>query len=276
VIEVKVVVSRSGPKVGIPKRAGLDLLEITVVSQIRHGGANRRVDRAVCFFCHPIRDNESLEEQWGHFEGPSSIGVKEGKFRIGTESATGQIDRLHLGPQHAFCFVCVRFIRHDDSGSRSQSPKGSLGGGVGLFHDGRVHRLVPPDVATGRVVVVVGGEVVVVVGGRVVVVESDEEPAPRLDEVGVVEVEVEVEVDGAAVVEVPEVWGGALLDVDAPGCSLATTMPMTTVAPVAATATSRVRKRSDAAARRLVSGDETCRVDFIEHFLGSAPTDANK
>jgi hypothetical protein len=135
---------------------------------------------------------------------------------------------------------------------------------------------VPPDVATGRVVVVVGGEVVVVVGGRVVVVGSDEEPAPRLDEVGVVEVEVEVDVDGAAVVEVPEVWGRALLDADAPGCSLATTMPMTTVAPVAATATSRVRKRSDAAARRLVSGDETCRVDFIEHFLGSAPTDANK
>jgi hypothetical protein len=269
-----VVVSRSGPKVGIPKRAGLDLLEITVVSQIRHGGANRRVDRAMSFFRHCIRDDQSLEEQWGHFEGPSSVGVKDCKFRIGTESATGQIDRLHLRPQHAFCFVCVFFIRDNGSGSCSQSPEGSLGGGVGLLHEGRVHRLVPPDVATGRVVVVVGGEVVVVVGGRVVVVGSDEEPAPRLDEVGVVEVEVEV--DGAAVVEVPEVWGRVLLDADAPGCSLATTMPMTTVAPVAATATSRVRKRSDAAARRLVSGDETCRVDFIEHFLGSAPTDANK
>ncbi len=269
-------VSRNGPKVGFPKRAGLDLLEISVVTQIRHGGANRWVDRATSFFRHPIRDNQSLEEQWGHFEGPSSVGVKEGKFRIGTESATGQIDRFHLGPQHAFCFVCVCFIRDNDTGNRSQSPEGSLGGGVGLLHERRVHRLVPPDVATGRVVVVVGGEVVVVVGGTVVVVESDEDPAPRLDEVGVVEVEVEVEVDGAAVVEVPEVWGGALLDADAPGCSLATTMPMTTVAPVAATATSRVRKRSDAAARRLVSGEETCLVDFIEHFLGSAPTDANK
>jgi hypothetical protein len=99
---------------------------------------------------------------------------------------------------------------------------------------------VPPDVATGRVVVVVGGDVVVVVGGKVVVVVGEDEPAPRFDEVGVV-VGGEVVVVGATVVEVLGVWSGALLDADAPGCSLATTMPMTTVAPVAATAASRVR-----------------------------------
>jgi hypothetical protein len=98
---------------------------------------------------------------------------------------------------------------------------------------------VPPDVATGRVVVVVGGAVVVVVGGDVVVVVADE-PAPRPDEVGVV-VGGEVVVVGATVVEVLGVWSGVLLDADAPGCSLATTMPMTTVAPVAATAANRVR-----------------------------------
>jgi hypothetical protein len=98
---------------------------------------------------------------------------------------------------------------------------------------------VPPDVATGRVVVVVGGAVVVVVGGDVVVVVADE-PAPRPDEVGVV-VGGEVVVVGATVVEVLGVWSGVLLDADAPGCSLATTMPMRTVAPVAATAANRVR-----------------------------------
>ena len=95
---------------------------------------------------------------------------------------------------------------------------------------------------------------VVVVGGKVVVVVGDEEPAPRSDEVGVV-VDGEVVVVGATVVEVLGVWSGALPDADAPGCSLATTMPMTTVAPVAATAASRVRKRRDAAARRRVSGE---------------------
>jgi hypothetical protein len=102
---------------------------------------------------------------------------------------------------------------------------------------------VAPDVATGRVVVVVGGAVVVVVGGNVVVVVADDEPAPRSDEVGSV-VLGEVVVVGATVVVVVEVlgvWSGVLPDADAPGCSFATTMPMTTVAPVAATAANRVR-----------------------------------
>jgi hypothetical protein len=134
---------------------------------------------------------------------------------------------------------------------------------------------VDPDVATGRVVVVVGGAMVVVVGGKVVVVVGDEEPAPRLDEVGEVVGGEVVVVVGATVVEVLGVCSGAPTDAVPPGCSFATTMPMTTVAPVAATAASRVRKRRDVAARRRVSGEWTCRVEFIERFLGSASTDAN-
>jgi hypothetical protein len=96
---------------------------------------------------------------------------------------------------------------------------------------------------------------VVVVGGKVVVVVvDDEESAPRLDEVGVV-VGGEVVVVGATVVEVLGVCSGALPEAIPPGCSFATTTPMTTVAPVAATAVSRVRKRRDVAARRRVSGE---------------------
>jgi hypothetical protein len=113
---------------------------------------------------------------------------------------------------------------------------------------------VAPDVATGRVVVVVGGAVVVVVGGTVVVVTGDEEPAPRFDEVVVV-VDGAVVVVGTTVVEVVGACSGALPDAVAPGCSFATTRPMTTVAPVAATAASRVRNRRDVAARRRVSGE---------------------
>jgi hypothetical protein len=118
-------------------------------------------------------------------------------------------------------------------------------------------------------VVVVGGGVVVVVVGDVVVVD-DEVSAPRFDEAGG---DVVVVVVGAVVVVVLGVCNGALPDAVAPGCSLATTTPMTTVAPVAASAASRVRKRRDAAARRLVSGEWTCRVDLIDHFLALAPTD---
>ena len=90
----------------------------------------------------------------------------------------------------------------------------------------------------------------------VVVVVGDEEPAPKSGEVGVVVggEAVVVVVVGANVVEVVGACGGAL-DADAPGCSLATTMPRTTVAPVAATAANRVRKRRDAAARRRLSGE---------------------
>jgi len=107
----------------------------------------------------------------------------------------------------------------------------------------------------------------------VVVVVGDDEPAPRSDEVGVVVGGVVVVV-GATVVGVLGVCSGALPDAVAPGCSLETTTPMTTVAPAAAAAASRVRTRRDVAARRRESGVWTCRVDFIGRFLASAGTNA--
>jgi hypothetical protein len=136
---------------------------------------------------------------------------------------------------------------------------------------------VPPDVATGRVVVVVGGTVVVVVGGEVVVVvvgDAETEVAPWLGEDGVVvggDVTV-VEVFGGAafVVGVVGVCSAGELDAVPPGCSLATTTPMATVAPVAARAAIRVRSRREALARRRVSGEWDRRVEFIDYFLESA------
>lgn len=114
---------------------------------------------------------------------------------------------------------------------------------------------------------------VVVVGGVVVVVDEDG-LVPRFDEVVVV-VDGAVVVVGATVVEVLGAWSGALLDADAPGCSLATTKPMMTVAPVAATAASRVSNRRDAVARRRMSGEWACRVVLIAHFLGSGYRNPN-
>jgi hypothetical protein len=97
---------------------------------------------------------------------------------------------------------------------------------------------VPPDVVTGVDLVVVG-VVVVVVG-------SDE---PRLDDAPVVDVVVVVEGSTDDVEEVELVVAELL----APGCSLATTTPMSAVVPVATTATARVRRRSRALARRRAS-----------------------
>jgi hypothetical protein len=99
--------------------------------------------------------------------------------------------------------------------------------------------------------VVVGGEVVVVVDGDV-----DAEDAP------VVEVLVgEVAGTGAGV---------AAEDVLAPGCSSATATPMATVPPVASRTAKPVRRRSRAAARRLVSGELASGAELIRAVLRSA------
>jgi hypothetical protein len=126
------------------------------------------------------------------------------------------------------------------------------------------HREVPPDVTTGRVVVVVGGDVVVVVvvGTDVVgVVVPDPAGDPVVGVVVVVVVGVVVagvvagvvvEVDGTEVEVLPVV---ALTDELAPGCSFATTTPMSAVAPAAPTIEARVKKRTSALALCRASGE---------------------
>jgi len=132
---------------------------------------------------------------------------------------------------------------------------------------------VPPDVTTGRVVVVVGGDVVVVVVGADVVgvvvvgvvvgvVVPDRAgdsvvgvvvvPDPAGDSVVGVVAGVVVEVDGTEVEVLPVVVLTAEL---APGCSFATTKPMSAVAPAAPTIEARLTKRTRALARRLASGE---------------------
>jgi hypothetical protein len=120
---------------------------------------------------------------------------------------------------------------------------------------------VPPEMTTGRVVVVVvvgGGLVDVVVGAEVGGVVACVELPPKVgsefgaggvgvDVLGtVVEVE-DVDVDGAVGIDVAGDSGGVVTLVlagePAPGCSLATTMPISAVAPVAASTAERVRRR---------------------------------
>jgi hypothetical protein len=127
---------------------------------------------------------------------------------------------------------------------------------------------VPPEVVTGRVVVVVGGEVVVVVGGEVVVVgDVDPEEVPESGEVVVVvggEVVV-VEVLGSA-----GACAGTVEDELAPGCSFATRTPIAMVAPVATRAAERVSRRRRASVRCLASGELGCDVDFTRLVLETA------
>jgi hypothetical protein len=100
----------------------------------------------------------------------------------------------------------------------------------------RPHREVPPEVTTGRVVVVAGGTVV---GGRVVDVVDD--TAGTVAELGLTA----VVVVGGTVVEDRVVDGriSGTEDVAEPGCSRATTPAMTAVAPVAIRTAVEVRRR---------------------------------
>lgn len=109
----------------------------------------------------------------------------------------------------------------------------------------------------GLVVVVVGATVVGTVAGVVVLPETDlglEDGVVGGEVTGVevvgegVDGDVEVDVDGSGTV--PLVRAPEL----APGCSLATTMPISAVAPVAAITAERVRRRSRISARPRVSG----------------------
>ena len=124
------------------------------------------------------------------------------------------------------------------------------------------HRDVPPEVTTGRVVVVVGGGLVVVVVGGVVLgvvcgVPVDGANPTVGGEVvdGVVDGVVSVVGDDVGVEGTVVVVEGNKVEVLFAGCSLATTTPMSTVAPVAAMRDARVRRLTRKWARRLAAGE---------------------
>ena len=112
--------------------------------------------------------------------------------------------------------------------------------------------------------VVVGGRlVVVVVGAKVVGTIAGEELLSEVD--GVVGVAVAgvsvvgVDAGGAVEVDVVGGWAGVVPLVPAPelapGCSFATTTPISAVAPVVAKIAERVRRRRRTLARSRVSGE---------------------
>jgi hypothetical protein len=111
---------------------------------------------------------------------------------------------------------------------------------------------VPPDVTTGRVVVVLGGRVVVVVlGGTEVLVVVLVTPSPAAGSAGAVvvaRVEAVVEVVLLDVVEGLGVTAGCASAV-APGCSRATVTPMSAAMPPESRTQDPVSRRTRASAR---------------------------
>ena len=263
--------SRDRTEISHLNRARLDSIDVAVIAERLHGPADRRVDGTVGPFGDRIGDVESFEQQRRNLDCATRVGVEVGKLRIGAKATAGTVDGLSLGAQNQLRVVCAGRVCHDNDGRGAQpteGPRRNAGLRRCLGRGGHL-RDVAPEVATGRVVVVVGGKVVVV-GGEVVVVGAGEgEALPGSDEVGVVGGKVVgAEVFGVDVVGTCA--GTGLEDGLAPGCSFATTTPMAMVAPAAPKTAERVSNRRRKSARRLVSGESDGGRALIDQVLGSA------
>ena len=143
------------------KRARLDLFEVAVIAERLHGVADRRVDGTVGPLGHRVGDVESFEEQRTRLRrcDPRWRGSGQAPSRGESDCRHGRWPRsrrAECAPPRLPCDgIC-----HDNGGRRAQGTEGPCrDAGLRRCHGRGGHlRDVPPEVATGRVVVVVGGE----------------------------------------------------------------------------------------------------------------------
>ena len=177
----------AGPELSQPQRTRLDLLKVAVVAEYLDGTANRRVDGALGSLRHRIGDVQRFEEQRRNRRRSARVGVEvDSSSQGGSDCRPG---RLPPPPGRRILSASSTSAPTGTTTGPSCPRRGRIVRWWTAFWrtHGRAHRLVPPEVTTGRVVVVVGGNVVVVVGGNVVVVGATETGAePWSAEVGVV------------------------------------------------------------------------------------------
>ena len=245
-----------------------DLIEITVITEGRHGIAHGRVYGPTGLFCNSDGHLKGLEEEGDTVTGVPPRAVKVIKLRVRAKAAAGQVDGFDLFAQSDSAASRLVGNEHNDRGRRADASKGTLGHRRLQVRRAAVNvTSLPSDHGTGGRRGREGvGLVVVVVGAKVVGTVAGVELPP--------EVGAGVGMEWSALMWSGWMWRGSMSSATrrkgsvevvavplvlapevAPGCSLATTTPINAVAPVAAITAERVKRRSRNSARRRVSGE---------------------
>ena len=225
-------------------RPRLHLLEVRVVAERGDGVADRRVDGTAGAFGRIEGHGEGLEEERAHLNGPSGVGVQHLELGVVAEAAAGEVDGLELVGEDALGGVRGPGLLHHDGGRGADGAE-RAGRQHGLTGARRArHAEEPPEVTAGVDWLTEGADdelpvlPVLPLVPVLPVVPDDEEPPPAML--------VLVEPD-------PDDPDRPLPDAF-PAWSWDTTIPMATVAPVAARTAPRVMVRSRARALSLLSG----------------------
>jgi hypothetical protein len=196
-------------------RPGLHRVEVRVIAERGEGVADGGVDGAPGARRRGDRNLEGQVQQSTDADWPTGPVVYPLELGVVSEAATGRVDGLELCGQLPLGGVCRTRVLDDDGGGRPDGAHRPCGQSrVGTGDAG--HRDVPPEVTDGLALLMVGAE------------EFPEDvPVPLVDD----EDPATEPVDPFVVLVLP-------------GCSFATTMPMATVAPVAARTAPQVSERN--------------------------------
>ncbi len=238
---------------GRRRRTRLHLVQVGVVTQRGDGVADSGIDGAAAAFGRVHGNSERVEEEGAHRHRPSGLFVEPLQLRVSSKPAARDIDGVELFRQDLRRGINGHGILHHDRGTGAEGAERALCQD-GFEHIGRPrHREVPPDVTAGDEELDVGvceedaededDEGVPVLP---VVPELEAAPSDVVAEVDpdVEDVDPDFDVPDVPDVPVVPVVAFVLLAAVAPGRSCATTIPIATVAPVAAMTAPRVRTRS--------------------------------
>ncbi len=89
-------------------------IKITVIAQLGNGIAYRWVNRTVSRLRHGDGHLEGFKKEGGDLKWAPCVGMELFKFRVGSESAAGEIDGINFASQQFLRLVRLSGINDDD------------------------------------------------------------------------------------------------------------------------------------------------------------------